>query len=147
MQNGVPMSRLEKTMAHIQGLRLKFEGLLEAARAKTSADRLGSTQGATLQEVTAFGQNPGNLRMFVHIPDRLPASAPLVVALHGCGQSANDYDHGTGWSSLPDRLGFAVLLPEQQPANNPKTCFSWFLPDDTARDRGEALSIAQMVEH
>ena len=39
-----------------------------------------------------------------------------------------------------------LLLPEQTPANNPKTCFNWFLPGDTARDRGEALSIRQMIE-
>ena len=39
-----------------------------------------------------------------------------------------------------------LLLPEQTQANNPKTCFNWFLPGDTARDRGEALSIRQMIE-
>jgi poly(hydroxyalkanoate) depolymerase family esterase len=38
------------------------------------------------------------------------------------------------------------LFPEQTPANNPKTCFNWFLPDDTTRDRGEARSIRQMIE-
>ncbi len=48
---------------------------------------------------------------------------------------------------LADRLGFAVVYAEQQPANNPKNCFSWFLPGDTARDLGEARSIRQMVEH
>jgi poly(hydroxyalkanoate) depolymerase family esterase len=85
--------------------------------------------------------------MLVYVPERLPSMAPLVVALHGCSQSADEYDYGTGWSTLADRLGFAVVYPEQQPANNPKNCFSWFLPGDTARDRGEALSIRQMVEH
>src|SRR5262249_22115548 len=39
-----------------------------------------------------------------------------------------------------------VLLPEQRPANNPKNCFNWFLPGDIKRDRGEALSIRQMIE-
>ena len=99
------------------------------------------------RELTAFGSNPGNLRMFVYVPERLPRNAPLVVALHGCSQSAAEYDHGSGWSSLADRLGFAVVYPEQQPANNPNNCFSWFLPGDTTRDQGEALSIRQMVEH
>jgi poly(hydroxyalkanoate) depolymerase family esterase len=85
--------------------------------------------------------------MFVHIPDGLPSMAPLVVALHGCDQTAEGYDRGTGWSALADRLGFAVVYAEQQPANNPKNCFSWFLPGDTTRDLGEARSIRQMVEH
>ena len=30
-------------------------------------------------------------------------------------------------------------------ANNQNACFNWFQPDDAARDRGEALSIAQMI--
>jgi poly(hydroxyalkanoate) depolymerase family esterase len=46
---------------------------------------------------------------------------------------------------IADRLGFMLIFPEQQPANNPKNCFSWFLPGDTARDGGEALSIRQMI--
>src|SRR5262249_5372300 len=37
--------------------------------------------------------------------------------------------------------------PQQQPSNNPNNCFSWFLPADSRRDQGEALSIRQMVDH
>ncbi|MBV8819139.1 MAG: PHB depolymerase family esterase [Acidobacteriaceae bacterium] len=85
--------------------------------------------------------------MFVYAPKHLPRGAPLVIALHGCTQTAADYDHGTGWSSLADGLGFAVVYPQQQPANNPKNCFSWFLPGDIMRGQGEALSIREMVEH
>jgi poly(hydroxyalkanoate) depolymerase family esterase len=85
--------------------------------------------------------------MFAYTPEHLPAKAPLVIALHGCTQSSHEYDYGTGWSSLADKLGFAVVYPQQQPANNPKSCFSWFLPGDIARGQGEALSIREMVEH
>jgi poly(hydroxyalkanoate) depolymerase family esterase len=141
------MNSFDKTMTRFHSLRGKFEELLEAARKKSSPARARTEPTAALREITAFGRNPGNLRMFVHIPERLPTQAPLVVALHGCGQTAGDYDQGAGWSSLADRLGFVVLYPEQQPANNPKNCFSWFLPGDTTRDQGEASSIRQMVEH
>src|SRR4051794_28123062 len=84
--------------------------------------------------------------MFTYVPRKVSASPALVVVLHGCTQSAAAYDLGAGWSTLADRYGFALLLPEQTPANNPKTCFNWFLPGDTARDRGEALSIREMIE-
>jgi poly(hydroxyalkanoate) depolymerase family esterase len=83
--------------------------------------------------------------MHAYVPDGVGPSPPLVVALHGCTQTAESYDQGAGWSDLADRLGFILIFPEQQPANNPKNCFSWFLPADTARDSGEALSIRQMV--
>ena len=98
-----------------------------------------------LREVADFGPNPGGLKMLLHIPADLPARSPLVVVLHGCGQSAAAYDRGAGWSALADRLGFAVLAPEQSASNNPNGCFNWFQPGDTTRDHGEAASIRQMV--
>ena len=97
-------------------------------------------------EVTGFGSNPGNLRMFKYVPAGLPAGAPLVVALHGCAQSAASYDAETGWQLLADRWHFALLLPQQQSANNSSSCFNWFETGDTARGQGEALSIKQMVD-
>jgi poly(hydroxyalkanoate) depolymerase family esterase len=142
------MSDFHEAMGHLQELRRKFEGLLERARKKAISPLPASAEKANrLRELTAFGSNPGNLRMLVYGPERLPGNSPLVVALHGCSQSAAEYDRGSGWSQLADRLGFAVVYPEQQPANNPNSCFSWFLPGDTTREEGEALSILQMVEH
>lgn len=119
-------------------------------RAMSSASSSGPLGGSVpdqeLREVGAFGANPGNLRMRVHVPDGLPPSAPLVVVLHGCSQTASGYNHGTGWSTLADRYGIALVFPEQHRANNPNLCFNWFQPADTERGRGEALSIQQMVE-
>lgn len=94
----------------------------------------------------AFSPNPGNLRMFCYVPPTLVAGAPLVVLLHGCGQTAAGYDAGTGWSQLAAERGFAVLAAEQKAVNNPHTCFDWFNPEDTKRGEGEAASIAAMIE-
>jgi poly(hydroxyalkanoate) depolymerase family esterase len=142
------MSDFRNAMTRLQEFRRKFEGLLERARNKAVSPPPASAETANgLRELTAFGSNPGNLRMLVYEPERLPRNAPLVVALHGCGQGAAEYDRGSGWSQLADHLGFAVVYPEQQSVNNPNNCFSWFLPGDTTRDQGEALSIRQMVEH
>ena len=55
-----------------------------------------AVQAFALSEVTGFGSNPGNLRMFKYVPAGLPANAPLVVAMHGCTQSASSYDDETG---------------------------------------------------
>ena len=98
-----------------------------------------------LVEVTGFGANPGDLKMFSFVPDELQPKPALVVVLHGCGQTASGYDLGAGWSSLATRYGFALLMPEQQASNNPNGCFNWFNPEDTARDSGEACSIRQMI--
>jgi poly(hydroxyalkanoate) depolymerase family esterase len=140
------MAGLSKAIAQLQHLRRKFETLLASARKKPSQARV-VPRTTRLWELTGFCANPGNLRAFVYVPARLPKNPGLVVALHGCTQTADDYDHGTGWSTLADRLGFVVVYPQQQPSNNAQQCFSWFVPGDIARDCGEAFSIRQMVEH
>ncbi|MGQ0801424.1 MAG: extracellular catalytic domain type 1 short-chain-length polyhydroxyalkanoate depolymerase [Pseudomarimonas sp.] len=104
-----------------------------------------SAQAQTLTEVTGFGSNPGNLKMFKIVPSGLPANAPVVVALHGCAQSAAAYDVETGWVLLANRWKFALVLPQQQSGNNSSSCFNWFETADISRGSGEALSIRQMV--
>ncbi len=99
----------------------------------------------TLRETSGFGSNPGSLRMLSYVPPRLRQGAPLVVVLHGCGQSAADFDRGSGWSKLARQHGFALLYPEQSHSNNSHGCFNWFRPSAVSRDRGEAGSVRQMI--
>ncbi|MFC7983734.1 PHB depolymerase family esterase [Streptomyces sp. NPDC057336] len=101
---------------------------------------------ANLTQVSGFGTNPGNLSMYAYMPDALPAGAPLVLALHGCTQSASDFHAHSGWSTFADRYGFTVVYPQTSGANNANSCFNWFEAGDSARGRGEALSIKQMVD-
>lgn len=61
-------------------------------------------------------------------------------------QTAEDYDHGSGWSTLADQHCFALLFPQQRCANNAIRAFNWFEPNDSHRDGGEALSIREMIE-
>jgi len=102
---------------------------------------------ATLVQVTGFGSNPGNLAMYAYRPAGLAANAPLVVALHGCTQSASDYFSHSGWPKYADLYRFALVLPQQSAANNSSSCFNFFQPADSSRGQGEALSIKQMVDH
>jgi poly(hydroxyalkanoate) depolymerase family esterase len=138
------MTGIRSSLQRLQSMRQLFEKRLSSASASSGRkDRVKPP--SRLQEITNFGSNPGNLRMHAYVPGKIGRSPVLVIALHGCTQTAASYDQGTGWSALADRLGFVLVFPEQQPANNPKTCFSWFLPGDAKRDSGEALSIRQMI--
>lgn len=104
-----------------------------------------TSPGTVLEAMPDFGSNPGQLAAFLHKPDHLPKAPALVVVLHGCGQTASGYDAASGWSALADDCGFVVLYAEQQRGNNPNLCFNWFSTGDTRRDRGELLSIRQMI--
>jgi poly(hydroxyalkanoate) depolymerase family esterase len=103
--------------------------------------------------------------MFSYVPERIAPSAALVVVLHGCKQKAADFASDAGWLALADDAKVALLLPQQRGmpvwfhdtfvppfvvaswgANNQNGCFNWFEPDDNARDKGEALSIRQMID-
>ena len=99
-----------------------------------------------LTPVPGFGSNPGELLMFEWVPADLPPAAPVVVVLHGCFASGTVYDDETGWTALADDWNVALVFPEQTHANNPTKCFSWEKPEDHTRDRGEALSVKQMVD-
>lgn len=99
-----------------------------------------------MDEQAAFGLNPGNLGMFSCVPYGLAKSSALVVALHGCQQTARDFDLATGWSELGRQHGFAVLFPEQRCGNNPQNCFNWFVEKHISRDDGEIASIRAMIE-
>src|SRR2546423_6270469 len=136
------LRKLGQTIAALARHRRHWSTLLQS----TAVMGRPAAKPTHLTELTGFGSNPGALRMFTYVPKKLAAAPALVVVLHGCTQSAASYDLGTGWSTLAERYGFVLLLPEQTAENNPKTCFNWFLPGDTVRDRGEVLSIRQMVE-
>ncbi len=138
------MPSLGKTIASLARQRRQWEAMVRLMpRLHAPLPEFGPAPDH-LTEVTDFGSNPGALRMFKYVPaDPQPA---LVVVLHGCAQTAASYDLGAGWSTLSDRYGFALLLPEQTSRNNPKRCFNWFLLRDIQRGRGEALSIRQMIE-
>ncbi len=119
-------------------------------RAAAAAVRQGEAAApdtSRLRTVASFGPNPGALRLHAFLPASLPPGAPLLVALHGCTQTAAGFDQGCGWSALAEERGFALLLPEQASANNPNRCFNWFEPAHTARGQGEAGSIIAMVDH
>jgi len=97
--------------------------------------------------VSSFGTNPGGLNMYIYVPTGISGPAPLVVALHGCTESASVYAQQTGWNKLADLHKFYVVYPEQTSTNNSSLCFNWFDTTQADRNVGEALSIKQMVDY
>lgn len=133
--------RWEKTL--MKAVKVTRKAVAAASATVPAAPKVKS--GATLEEVAVFGTNPGRLRMLRYVPPQLPKKAPLVVVLHGCQQTAEAYDRGSGWSTLARERGFAVVYAEQTRSNNSNLCFNWFRPSNVTRDRGEVMSVRQMV--
>lgn len=109
------------------------------------ADEVATTRQA-LDAVTGFGSNPGNLLMYRFVPTGLARGRPLVVLLHGCGETATSFSTSSGFEAQATQRQFALVLPQQQFLNNVQTCFNWFEAANQQRDSDELLSIKQMVD-
>ena len=70
---------------------------------------------------------------------------PLVVLLHGCKQSPEDFAALTRIVALADRHGWLVLLPRQSPKANALACWNWFDPA-TVAGHGEVAIVAAQVK-
>jgi poly(hydroxyalkanoate) depolymerase family esterase len=88
--------------------------------------------------------NPAGTRAYkTYLPARYHGqSLPLVVMLHGCSQTPDDFAAGTRMNQLADQLGFIVVYPAQARAANFSHCWNWFWPRDQQRDQGEPSLIA-----
>ncbi|MGD0476227.1 MAG: PHB depolymerase family esterase [Candidatus Velthaea sp.] len=71
---------------------------------------------------------------------------PLIVMLHGCAQSVDDFAGGTGMNAVADENGCLVAYPIQSNAANQSKCWNWFNPRDQQRDGGEPALIVGIVQ-
>jgi poly(hydroxyalkanoate) depolymerase family esterase len=70
---------------------------------------------------------------------------PLVVMLHGCTQTPDDFANGTRMNALAEERECLVLYPEQTRAANHSRCWNWFKRGDQRRDQGEPAILAGMT--
>ncbi len=99
---------------------------------------------------TVSGQHAGahgsrDYRLYIP-PQAGSAALPLVMMLHGCTQTADDFAAGTGMSLAAQERGFYVLYPEQSAQANPQRCWNWFKHSHQQRERGEPALLAAMLK-
>jgi len=70
----------------------------------------------------------------LYLPATPVSGRPLVIALHGCAQTPDDFALGTRLDRAAGRRGLRVLYPAQSALNNPARCWNWFVADGEARE-------------
>ena len=155
--------------------RLEDAGLANATKpqpAQHSANLPRASLRETLREIAAGGMpvHAGFAKARVQLPDGaefvtlshrngrgqrdyklyIPANRcsepmPLIVMLHGCTQSPDDFAAGTGMNALAEQHGFLVAYPAQPTGANANKCWNWFKPEDQTRGNGEPDLIAGLT--
>lgn len=72
-------------------------------------------------------------------------AAPLVLMLHGCLQTPEEFADGARMNEVADAHNFLVAYPEQPATANPYKCWNWFDPAHQARGAGEPSLLAAIV--
>lgn len=70
----------------------------------------------------------------------------IVMMLHGCTQTPEDFAIGTGMNALAEKHRLVVIYPEQARGANAQTCWNWFSPNDQHRDKGEPEILAGIAQ-
>jgi poly(hydroxyalkanoate) depolymerase family esterase len=90
-----------------------------------------------------FSNAAGNRTYKLFVPSRSQEEPlPLVVMLHGCTQSPEDFAAGTRMNFLAEEQNCVVVYPEQPSGANQSKCWNWFRIGDQQRGGGEPSLIA-----
>jgi poly(hydroxyalkanoate) depolymerase family esterase len=122
--------------------RLDFAPALDGLRAPVVRSPIPVPDGAQFEE-RRYANPAGSRAYKLFVPSRCVGQAvPLVVMLHGCRQSPDDFAVGTGMNQLAEEQTFLVAYPAQSATANASKCWNWFKATDQERGQGEPSLIA-----
>ena len=108
-------------------------------------DRSPQPAGSFTRITLRHGHDVRHYKLFVPTTASAGTPLPLVVMLHGCTQTPDDFALGTGMNAAAAEAGAIVLYPAQAASANPKRCWNWFRPEDAAEGPGEAALLADLT--
>jgi poly(hydroxyalkanoate) depolymerase family esterase len=106
----------------------------------------GVPEGAAFLAATHAGAH-GSRRYRTYVPASAQGTPRgLVLMLHGCTQTPEDFAVGTGMNRVAEAEGLVVVYPAQTRSDNSMACWNWFRPGDQARGAGEPALLAELAQ-
>jgi poly(hydroxyalkanoate) depolymerase family esterase len=93
-----------------------------------------------------FTNAAGSRDYYLYVPAKVSEKPALLVALHGCTQTAPDFAGQSGFTDLSDKYGFIAVFPEQNYKQNIFKCWNWFKPENQEKTGGEASIIVDLTK-
>lgn len=91
----------------------------------------------------SYGNAAGHRDYKLYVPSGYHGQAlPLLVMLHGCTQTPDDFAAGTRMNAIAEQTPCLVAYPAQSQSANTSRCWNWFNAKDQQRDQGEPALIA-----
>ncbi len=91
----------------------------------------------------SFTNKAGSRSYKLYVPSNYTGQPmPLIVMLHGCSQSPDDFAAGTRMNEAAEEKGCLIAYPMQTSSANSQKCWNWFSEADQRRDLGEPGLIA-----
>jgi poly(hydroxyalkanoate) depolymerase family esterase len=122
--------------------RARFDSTWRPDRGASAERGVSAPVGARYEE-RAFGNAAGERTYKIYIPaGHAGEPLPLVVMLHGCTQSPDDFALGTRMNDVAEERRLIVVYPAQSRSANASKCWNWFKASDQQREGGEPSMIA-----
>jgi poly(hydroxyalkanoate) depolymerase family esterase len=105
-----------------------------------------AAQGRLLNQT--YSAAAGTLSYQVYVPSTYAAASPLplIVALHGCTETADKFRQLTHFDQLAESKHVIVVFPEQSSQNNSSNCWNWYKTEHMKRGAGEPSLIAGVTQ-
>ncbi len=102
-------------------------------------------KGALFQEDT-HSCAAGSRRYLSYLPaSRTEGVQGMIVLLHGCTQTPEDFATGTAMNALAEEHRLIIVYPHQSRGENAQSCWNWFRRGDQRRGMGEPAILADLA--
>jgi poly(hydroxyalkanoate) depolymerase family esterase len=120
--------------------------LLPAARAGSDAREISPRIPSGALYLSRTHRSAAGSRGYkLYLPASQPRPKGLILMLHGCNQTPDDFAVGTHMNAMAEKHGLAIAYPAQTPRANAACCWNWFKPVNQVRGSGEPEILASLA--